>query len=370
MFKLQVANTDITNGNIAVSWCVDAEVLKVLADLGITNPQVVIITSPTEGYHNSKEYRKVVPLKDLMTYVEFKSSGDNKIWGYVSRMSMPKIIRNDILTKERGSFQTDILTQNGAEYTASIYSDLLDLFYAEPISVNVPKGVFAKEPAKWERVWVNHWFRSKPQDQCDFRSRRLLAYSVQPIFVLLDVLVFRLSMLLISTLWLSRGMSFKYLIHPLRYSIVDSLEVLQGGTWTIPTLPEDADGRLSGLITISYAVRKLWKTPLIPLVFIPLLLIYHFHAMMILGGIISAIVLVIIFSTDDVARLFKTTDAKFFSQVKVPKPWYLDQEEIQNITCGANMKNPTKLSDLPKKHRTIHLHFQELKARICRPFSS
>ena len=119
MFQLQVASTDVSNGNLAVAWCVDQQVLKSLADDGITDPQVVIVTAPTEHYHITKEYRKVVPLKDLMTYIEFKASGANKIWAFVSRQGV-KAARTRYLHRDGGEFATGVLDPDGSDWNPYI----------------------------------------------------------------------------------------------------------------------------------------------------------------------------------------------------------------------------------------------------------
>jgi hypothetical protein len=374
MLQLQVASTDVTNGNLAVAWCVDAQVLKELSDRDIEDPQVVIVVSPTENYHISKEYRKVVPLKDLMTYVEFRASGPNKIWAYISRRAPAKSVRNAALTRECGQFSTDILTMDGSGYNTDNHSlSERELFYATPISVVVPQAVFAREPAKWEKTWVNHWFRSKPQDQCDFRRRRLLAYTVQPLAILLDVLVVRTVALLLSSLWLSRGMSLKFHAHPLRYGIGDIVDVFRGGSWTIPTLPEDQKSGDPDL-TASYLFRKLWKTPLMPVVLFPLWLIIHFKVIIWAAAatavILSIVGLALLFASGTVMAWIKSLKEWQDSRQEVISPWYLEKDEMDVITCNPNMKNRTSISALPAKHRTIHLRFQDLKAKVCRPFSS
>src|SRR5579864_7887910 len=128
MLQLQVASNDVSNGNLAVAWCVDAETLKTLADRNISDPQVVIITAPTEHYHPTKEYRKIVPLKDLMTYVEFKSSGPNKIWAFIS-VRKPKETKNRYLRREDGVFYTDLLQVDGSDFI-----EKHDVWDAPPVS--------------------------------------------------------------------------------------------------------------------------------------------------------------------------------------------------------------------------------------------
>lgn len=386
MFELQVASRDVTNGNIAISWCVTPETLQYLAANKVKDPQVIIVVAPTENYHSRREYRKVVPLQDLMTYLEFKASGENQIRAFISTKSR-KDARGSYLSKEDGDYKTDILSEDGKEWgyifggkyqthttesgdEEQVYARSPDL-PAPTVMVNVPAGVFAKEPAKWEKTWVNHWFRSKPQDQCDFRRRRLLAYTVQPLVMLLDVLVVRTLMLLVSTLWWSRGMSLKYHFHPMTYSIADTVGLWKGGSWVVPTLPEDAQGDADDIL-LSYVLRKCWGLLFTPPALVGLWAIAHFHvwlyALVIGASVIGIVALAFWLSTGAFMALGEWILNLFMS--KDTTPWYLDEEELNNLTCTQNFKARTSVSALPAKHRTIGLRFQDLKAKVCRPFSA
>jgi hypothetical protein len=372
MFQLQVSSNDVTNGNIAVSWCLDAQMLKKLSDNKVDDPQVVIVVSPVEGYHSHKEYRKVVPLKDLMTYVEFKASGLNKIWGFVS-VNMPKDVRSINLSKNGGDYRTDILTDDGTNYYQLAYhpTNYSNDQYSVPIEVNVPAGAFAKEPPKWEKIWVNHWFRSKPQDQCDYRRRRLLAYTVQPLVMLLDIVVVRTMFLLLPTLWLSRGMTLQTHLHPLRNGVSEIPDLFKGGSWVIPHLPEDNDK--SGVnLTFSYLFRKFWKMPLMPAVFLPLWFFHHFHmlgwVLAIVVAVIAVVCLVLFCATGGATWVFESIH-KWLTEKPAVSPWYLEHDEIEAIVCTPERKAFTSVRSLPAKHRTIYLRFQDLKAKVCRPFS-
>jgi len=384
MLELKVANRDITSGSIAVAWCVDEETIKLLSEENVLEPQVVIVVVPTANYHPRREYRKVVPLQDLMTYLEFRSSGENQIWAFISPKDK-KAVRNEFLTKESGQYKTDILDIDGKEWGlnfAGKYVTAADgvtqdyvrspKFPAEPVTVNVPTGVFAKEPAKWEKIWVNHWFRDKAIDQCDYRRRRLLAYTLQPIVMLLDVLVYRLLLAIIAVSYLSRGLCLKYFLHPLTYSVWDAADLLKGGTWAIAHLPEDEGSDLE--ITFSYVVRKLWKLPLMPVSLLLLWFMVHFHLIL---ALLIAVLLFLLVSflafaiTGGAIGDIMDSFWKWWDNKQHPaRPWYLDQEELEAITCNPSFQDRTSVSALPAKHRTISLRFQDLKSRVCRPFSA
>lgn len=384
MLELKLAGNDVTNGNVAVAWCVDQETLKYLSDKKVADPQVVIVVAPVNGYHIRREYRKVVPLKDLMTYLEFRSSGENRIWAFISHQSKKKA-RGNFLAKSEGEYATTILNEDGDDWSyifppsyvsspdrVSMTTVHRPEVPAPTLTVNVPTGVFAKEPSKWEKTWVNHWFHAKAVDQCDFRRRRLLAYTVQPIVMLLDILVARALLSLIAFMWLSRGLSLSYFLHPLTYSLLDTVDVLKGGTWTVPTLPEDERSRDPD-ITFSYVIRKLWKTPLMPVVLIPLLLILHFHVVLwvlgITGGVVLGVALAFVIASGAFSALWEKIQEWTGSDGEVT-PWYLEQDEMDTITCNPSFQNRTSVSSLPAKHRTIYLRFQDLKSRVCRPFST
>lgn len=378
MIELQVANNDITNGTIAVSWCVDQNVLNDLGSKNVQDPQMIIVVAPSEGYNSSREYRKVVPLRDLMTYVEFHTAGLNKIWAFISHFG-PKGAKNKYLERNgSGDYKASILSWSGDQYASWLLDaeprdqttgETVLTLLATPIQVRVPELVFAKEPAAWEKDWVNHWFRSKPIDQCHFRQRRLLAYTVQPIVMFFDLLL-RVVLMLAPCLWLSRGLSFKYLLHPLTYSLPDTADTWKGGSWAIASLPEDQTPDPN--ITPSYLARKLWRLPLTPIALIFLFLITHFHAWFmiscIFGVVLLLISMVLFLDVSVVKDWFKAAEAWWVQRLEARSPWYLDSDEIDFITCTRTDKY-TSVSNLPPRHRTFRLRFQDLKSRVCRPFS-
>lgn len=379
MFQLQLASTDVTNGNLAVAWCVDQQLLQQLATLEIKDPQVVIVVAPQDHYHPSKEYRKVVPLKDLMTYLELRVAGPNNIWAFVSKLTDVGEVRSCYLRRSNGEFRTTVLSYGGNAFDVDQwdYSEEPDreLFFAKPVSINVPAGVFAKEPAKWEKTWVNLWFRGKPQDQCDFRRRRLLAYTVQPVVMLFD-LVIRLFAMVIPFLWLSRGLTFKYLIHPLTYGLSDLGELFKGGSWTIPHLPEDT--AYDPELTLSYVFRKLWKTPVMPVSLFAIWLLVRFHiiaqALLVVAFILVIACLALFFASGLIGRASHAfaewvNKLSWFNKAD-ESLWYLDKNEIEALACTSDVAKRKSISALPRSHRTIRLRFQDLKAKVCRPFSA
>ena len=378
MFQLQVADADVTNGTIAVSWCLDHELLKDLADQKITDPQVVICVAPVDNYHLNKEYRKVVPLKDLMTYIEFRTSGKVKIWGLISQLS-PRKARAKYLEKSDGEFITNILGYDGDKYSSGLLNnedyeaqDSKEYkWLSQPLSVVVPKAVFAKEPPSWEKKWVNHYFRDKVVDQCEFRRRRLFAYVLQP-WILLGNLFLRLLITLFAGLALAKGFTLKYLYHPLMYSLKDTFDIFEDGSLAIRHLPEDDKG-IDKFPKPGYFVRSFWTVPLMPLIWLPMLLMFiygKFGQLFVLSFslIVVSLIILLVAVLANHAKAFKAFFARVWNSLTVSDElWYLDQKEAGLITCSD--KGPLTYDGLPAHRKTVRLRVQNLKSKVCKPFS-
>lgn len=353
MFELHIADSDFTNGSILVSWCIDQEMINLLSEWFIVEPSVVIITAPSgENFRFSKENRIVVPLKDLLAYITFTSSGKNKIWALVSRLPLREA-KNKYLQRNGRHYSYDILSYDGVEQVTK------DLASSIPLEVEVPEQYFAKPPAKWERAWVNLFFRNKPIDQCDFRKRRLFAYTIQPILILLSLII-RLLMTFFALSIGSRSLTLKYLLHPLTYDLEDTLELFKHGTIFINSNSKNT-------------FLKYVKLIFMPWVMISLILMLKLSLSNPAYPIAGLVILFCIMIGILFGRWFDV--ASIFLSLKITEklglmdePWYLNKNELELILCSGENKIH-KLSDLPANHRTLRLKFYDLKRKVCRPFS-
>lgn len=383
MLQLQIADANISGGSVAVSWCLDHEVLNALAEQGLADPQVIVVVAPTKNYHLSKESRKVVPLKDLMTYIECRASGKNKIYGLIS-LRKAKEAREHYLAKEDGAYRNNVLDYDGETYSSRLLGqeEREDIekgtykFLSPPLEIEVPRAAFAPEPSAWEKAWVNHMFRQKVVDQCDFRRRRLFAYLVQPWIMLFQVLV-RSLILLAGLLTGARKWSPKYVFHLLTYGWKDTFEIWEKGSLFIKHLPED-DTESTDLkfLTPDYALRSFWALLFMPLFSLPIIWFLLHHHPIIAGAIAFVPIFFIavfclmayLVSRGNASRLLNKAWDGFNNLLTSDKLWYLDQDEAQFITCNTD-KKPTTYKNLPARRKTIRLRFQNLKTKVCKPFS-
>ncbi len=348
MLELHIQNPDVTSGTIRVGWCVPKEDLEKLARYKIKDPVIVLVIAPDgDNYHTSKEVRKVVPLKDFMAYIDFKCSGKNKIWGYISLNSKKKT-KEAVL--ERNGL---VLNSDGDNYCYSLRVDDDEGITAEPLSVMVPKEVFAPEPSEWEKTWVNYLFSSNCKDQCNFRKRRIFAYTLQPFIVLFSIL-FRFFAVLCALMIGSRNFSLNPLIHPLTYGLGDAVGVVGGGTIFI--------GR-SGNKFKDYS-----KLLFMPVTLCIIALLVKFHLIFGFLTLLLALATLAAIAFGSAIAIIRLKVKHDECEDKEPL-WYMEEEEMNLIVCNGQPR-PLTINQLPKKHRTFRLRFLDLKSKVCRPFSA
>jgi hypothetical protein len=373
MFEIKIASVDASAGSVPVSWCLDLETIKFLADYNVKDPQIIIVVAPDgPGYHVKKESRTVANLKDLMAYVEFRTPGPTKIWAFISLLDRGEA-KKKYLRREYGAYYTDVLSWDGSCIENIPW---INQTSAKPVSVDVPKGIFAAEPPAWEKTWVNHFFSDKSVDQCAFRRRRLFAYLVQPLLIFGSILI-RAFFLLIALLVGAKDTSLMPLIHPLKYDLGDAKDIVSGGTIFVRHVPEDdldsdfCFGR-DFKSSVSYVLRKFCLLPFMPLILgLCTLIFLTSKALFIMGvtliciAILAAALLIAFYGPVLIERIKDIIEGKSSKE----EPWFNDKEEIDSLTCNADKKALT-FGTLPEKKKSIKLRFLDLKSKVCRPFSA
>jgi len=365
MLKLFVSDKDATTGSIPISWCIDDETLLYLRDKGAKKPNVVIYITPEEMPHQI--YIVVTPFKNMMVYVPLRFKGKNRIFGRVMFSKSYFYSHDDIVywdlppdkeeNKEEKDGPTKILVK-GYEIGSEKFERYEKTSTGTYLTINVPEECFAKEPPKWEQAWVNAMFRQRPQDQCEYRRRRLWAYSIQPIIVLF-LMILRLIPTLVAFLFAARNFSFKHLFSPFALDLDDAKEMFS-----------------EGLLFVRKDQTSLLKTycmfPLTPIISFPIIGV----AVLCLIGKISVvgIGMTILYILGTFFGIVLLVLLVFFivyvvmSQLDKIPTWYDDQSEIEAIVCDGRSV-PTKISKLPQKKRTVYLRYQAVKNKVCKPFA-
>lgn len=356
MFELHLANNNVDSGTIAVSWCLDKEALEILTSKGIKDPVVVLCVAPVDNYALHKEVRHVVPLSDLIGYIGFQCAGKNKVWGFISAWSN-SVTRGDYLCVRHDEYRTSILN-DGEEFSSVVLSDVNETFIAAPLEIDIPSEAFAKEPPAWEAAWINLWYRDPPKDQCAYRRRRLFGYSLKPVLFALLMFV-RLFFVIGAFLYGSRDFSLQSLLHPLRTEMYEVVKMLFD----------------SETIFIGQGESKFWNyarlpfMPLIAILWIGLAIaLIKLHVFATGIGIILGAGGILVVAYTILKTAESIIDHRELVKLKAPA-WYLNEDEADLIICSGQPRFGSFWT-LPKKHRTFKLFAQDLKSKVCRPFSN
>ena len=386
MFELMVTDTDITGGSIPVSWCIDPDSIEELTKQYGEDPQLVIVVAPVDHYHEKKETRTVVPLLDMMTYLDFKAPGHNKIWVFLcEEPSRGMNAKARYLSKDGGGFATSILDRSGKGWSWVFDAKSLSKgeYYGvvyEPknffiLDINIPVTAFAPPPSDWDKVWVNYLFSNKSPDQCDYRRRRLLAYTVQ--FPLMGLFVcLRFLATLVSLLIGARNFSVKPLLHPISSTVGDQLDILGGGSIFIRELDDNFDSLSTIGARAWFLVRKFCLLPLMPVILVPLvwLAVSYTATFVVVAQLLAMVLLflaVVVLAIVGGIAFFAANGVdkvkNFFA--RKPKPIVTFAEEAELLVCLPDRKLVT-MANLPDSKKTIKLRYLNLKNKVCKPFSA
>lgn len=216
----------LKQGSVAVSWCVSPELVAKLAELYVTDPYIVFVVAPLYDYQERWEFRKVVPLTDAMTYLEFRRPGLNRIHAFIldsrdkdHRSQVSSIVHARVDRK----FNTTLLSSNGETVDLSLqlnssyrWMQLLIICYATASTdIEVPQEVFAKPLSTWESAWITYWWgrNGTPVDLCDRRKMWPLYLLLGPLWLLFYAA--RLLVVMALLLCGMRRVDFGPLRHPL-----------------------------------------------------------------------------------------------------------------------------------------------------------
>lgn len=166
---------EIQNGDVPVRWCVTPALVKELEDAKIVDPHILLVTA-TEG--GDEMQRQLVPMTELMTYVRFTRAGTMKLYGFIiDGAKGRKELHKAYLRKSSGDYATHIVYH----YDGKPHSDLPYEYTRTEVTIEIPAGVFGKEPGPWMKWFVNLWHSSSGRvvDQCHYRQRLWLAFGLK-----------------------------------------------------------------------------------------------------------------------------------------------------------------------------------------------
>ena len=373
------------SATMPVSWCISKDTLEELKKNNILDPMILIITVKDM----QEKSRQLAPLDALMDYIQFQTAGENKViamivWSYEKTSKK----RKKQLNKRFMTFSSicggvkfynyPVLDAEGELRDKIEYSG-----ESAEITVDVPSQLFAKEPAKWEKRWVNLWHETSTIDECHFRKRRILAYTLQPPIMLAYVII-----------WPIMRFAAALFLALMGYTKVDWMPVLRVFSYNTDDIWSDLEYDKS-----TYMIRTIGKdakfehktwylSPFSPLFVILCFLLSYFYvinnvqfssawqavsiqALIGFGAPVACSLFLLVvglfaclldYAVDAIGASYLE---KWMRKDKEQLEKY--EDKFQTLLCNGEFA--PKMASLPPEKRTVHLRFWEVKGKVCKPYA-
>ncbi|MCX6761555.1 MAG: hypothetical protein NTY33_01795 [Candidatus Moranbacteria bacterium] len=400
----------VQNPTIPVRWCLSEEEIELLPRRkGADNNFVLLITK----YENGKEDRRLIPCREVMTFVTFNWPGKNSLHAQIVGAGNVQEMKEYFLRKNnRYQYANYIFFKEDGglgDIPYSIYS-IRSVRY----EIIVSAEFFAKKPPAWLERWVNFGYEYPAVDQCQLRRRMILAFSLKPIFIVLCLFVrFLCALGWIALLILLgvREIDFSVSIHPWRTALRDIHKncsaYIQDRTrinlWWIWDCNQKRRSRAWILLapfifmSITVALETVRRYFGVTVDQYPTFLVKTSWEILSLKMVIDAFILLGVIFVSSLAvfmgreiyeknkpklKTLKTIKQKEKQRKAKQKMLSMEAREQRQkqlmekeflaaynpISCSVAPEKAS-LETLPPQLKTIHLRFLDIKARLCKPFA-
>lgn len=359
-----------------VSWCITPSAIDLDATKTLINPHVIIATFDESSDRHREIDRIIVPLSQGKTYLQFHRGGLNTIRAWVVHGGTNRELR-----KRTTPRKLDLWCDYSCDYIdeEQIWSDadIIIMPVVNNLIVDVPEEQFAQQLPPSIMRYVNLWHHDEITDQCNLRRRLLFTMFVKiwPMMVWLLVIYPTLGALMAIISWGvgCTGLKLKPIIHPLDSNLS---EITDNCSW-----------KTNYLNKLGFTVEMISGESIKPMGFIfsPLLIcfsgalavlvnvgmIQNFAALILyfvigvgwMGIIFSLIIATILIDANKspginlVVRMFNSLDDWLFGDS-------FSISESTNYHCPIDKTE----NFIAKPNFSWRLWFEEMKAKVCKPF--
>jgi hypothetical protein len=375
--KLLVTNPEQTDSVTGVRWCLEKSLRDQLRDV----PDLFVLLVTLDPSGNEME-RQVLPLEQIMTYVQFQRAGNNTLFAAIVHPSIYSNAKrvSKILLKEfrPGFYEHRTIERHERTFRPDWINEEIDgvvcVAWCE-LNVIVPKELFAKEPPAWLSAWVNKFAGSKPRDRCVFRKRMLFAFTLQPILMAVWAIMcppLRLFWWVLGVFFGMRDLRFSPVFHPFRKYFDDIWSGHPFSSDSVFMCDKDGNDRSLWFILVYppfLTVLGLGLTVIAETLGAATLLVAFLLLPTSLGVIVVAVIMISWLSqlsgkVEVVSLKRRVQAARLLHQEKLK----FQQKSMELLGCESEPRT-IDLHGIPRQHRTVWLRFQSLKAKVCRPFA-
>lgn len=388
--KLLIGKNESTGAVLPVRWCLTSEEVKKIAPRKNVHVLFLVVNKGKEVD------RYLVPVEQMMYYVEFTKPGKNILFAtLVYQKDLRELKKTVFKRNEDGKYIRDMYDEEKGRFFRQYksFDDLLDL-YETQVVIDVSPDFFAEQPSSLEWRWVNLWFETKPRNQCQFRRRRMLAYSIQPLIILLFVVIATIVRLFAALIWslvMRRyGVNWGAIVHPFKNDTEDVWHEAKDEKSFI-THEKNGEKRSEVMKAVMFLTFYFVYPPVTAIGVIVAIVgktIFHsswswwmlFFAAPLIILVAAIIITLLIFGV--IWLLEKLAIGDTFSEwkEKMSAAGYQKERQkrefeetrrfadLQILACPNESLVP-KLGALPPEKQTIYLRFLDLKSRVCKPFA-
>lgn len=227
--ELQIPFREVQQASLQVRWCINGKEQETITSLPQDEEAFVLLL----GVHveSREEVRHLARVGDVFQYLTFSRPGTWRLFAGVVSACRQKgspyksalgVLKDVFLVQSRhatSGYAEQLFSLEGTDPSllGDHFRSRCVILTEAWLEVAVPAELFAKEPPAWERHWVTKILRSPVRDQCDYRKRRMFAYTAQPMLYLLLAavafsvgLTFRLGAVAILSLFGFWSLRWKY----------------------------------------------------------------------------------------------------------------------------------------------------------------
>ena len=408
-FELIIDNRNRASPLLQFCWCVNKKGLEFLQTEKVLHPFLLVTVLENKSCFRTgwRDYeRQLHPLDRGMGHIEFRYPGEYRV-----HASIVWILTKEFKEAYRGLHDI-YLVKNSFGYETKLHDDMTyrpdcirhdTLPYHDEIEIMVDKNLFAPEPPKWQKKWVNMFrnWNQRAKNQCEWRKHKAIAFTLQPLYVFFIWFPLRtLCAILIIAFYLLIGIypnriRWGVIIHPIRMKLSDLIDVYRirksCNYWWLAysdklERPMFERVLLNPVIIISTIITSLicFRNNFFFQVEVQnwnLLFFAFLSTVMVLSAILFVSHLFTFIIKISFGQWFQkmTNEHQKRKQEKYDKiTWkreisfqkqlsFYYGERIQPLSCDNRLKKAT-IASLPKSHRTIQLRFLEKKTHLCKIF--
>lgn len=357
----------LMQSSVFMSWCLSPALAAQVRKAIVERDQVamlLVVWWPSGNHSKHTEQRKMVDLSDPMTSIAFSAGGASRIVAYVVEGPTEERLRNYFLGRENGWYATSLVGygEMGMEERAHVRG-------SGHIEVEVPEELFATRPRDW--AYVNYFFSQSPRDQCAYRRRRWLAYTIQPLVFLLIAAFLTIVVLataagaIISLAFGARNLDFSFFRHPLALNPNSVWSEVRWGRFSrefrgvsVPILMSFSPGVIG--IAVAIMVVFVRNTPFLSPAW--------FEGLLVIECVLALVIT--LYSIAKIAWLSSTDRYAARAETRIERRRLQLLEEVDNLICQTTGPRTPDVWELPFTVKTVRFYAAALKQKVCKPFAA